>query len=443
MCGCSQQLQQLQQRRTRCARSPHLPKPAHRHRLRHQRPTQHGALQIAATAAAAADFGAAASALTGAGWAATAAGPGVQLDLAAEGMEWRPLCMSLLAGLATGLGGLIAVTLSPDEGTLAFLLGTAIGVMACVSGVELWWHSAVQLNDWVGVSAAVLGGAALFAVLDPLLPKPPETEELLEAQQPLNAQPNRETSSSSSSQHHTSSSCRDAQAGAAAGAASPLLQTAAARLSSSTGLQQADVRAATDSSRITGPDTSSGQGQKPAALKVQDADAVVDIQPPQSPSSSSSGSKPGAHRQKSLLRLSLLMAVTMTIHNAPEVRQAAGRSWGKQGGGGGACSLPLALCALPHLILLHSIRDCSLTVAATLLSCFLQGFAVAFSAFTDIGWIMVLAIGLHNISEGLICAAPLYAATRSKWKVGWWRCGRGSCQGRCGTPATPSRAVTC
>lgn len=204
-----------------------------------------------------------------------------------------------------------------------------------MSGVELWWHSAVQLNDWIGVSAAVLGGAALFAVLDPLLPKPPETEELLEAQQPLTAQPNQKTSSSSSSQHHTSSSsCSDAQAaGAAAVAASSLLQAAAARPSSSTGLQQAVVRAATDSSRITGQDTSSGQGQKPAALEVQDAaDAVVDIQPPQSPSSS--GSKPGAHRQKSLLRLSLLMAVTMTIHNLPEVRQAAA---GASRAGGGGC----------------------------------------------------------------------------------------------------------
>lgn len=59
--------------------------------------------------------------------------------------------------------------------------------MATVSGVELWWHSAAQLHDYLGVTAAVLGGAALFAVLDPLLPKPPETEELLEAKQPLTA----------------------------------------------------------------------------------------------------------------------------------------------------------------------------------------------------------------------------------------------------------------
>lgn len=48
-----------------------------------------------------------------------------------------------------------------------------------------------------------------------------------------------------------------------------------------------------------------------------------------------------------------------------------------------------------------------------------EGFAVAFSAFTDIAPIMVVAIGLHNIPEGLICAAPLYAATGSKWKVSW------------------------
>lgn len=57
--------------------------------------------------------------------------------------------------------------------------------MATVSGVELWWHSAVQLHDYLGVTGAVLAGAALFAVLDPLLPSAPEAEELAEAQQPL------------------------------------------------------------------------------------------------------------------------------------------------------------------------------------------------------------------------------------------------------------------
>ena len=61
----------------------------------------------------------------------------------------------------------------------------AIGVMATVSAVELWWHSAVELQDFGGVTAAVAAGAALFALLDPLLPKPPEAEDLLDSQQQL------------------------------------------------------------------------------------------------------------------------------------------------------------------------------------------------------------------------------------------------------------------
>jgi hypothetical protein len=55
----------------------------------------------------------------------------------------------------------------------------AIGVMATVSGAELWWHKAVQRQDWLGVTLAVAAGAAAFALLDPLLPKPPEPHHLL------------------------------------------------------------------------------------------------------------------------------------------------------------------------------------------------------------------------------------------------------------------------
>lgn len=51
--------------------------------------------------------------------------------------------------------------------------------MATVSCVELWWHSAAELGDPLGVTLAVLGGATLFAALDLVLPKPPEAEELL------------------------------------------------------------------------------------------------------------------------------------------------------------------------------------------------------------------------------------------------------------------------
>ena len=46
-----------------------------------------------------------------------------------------------------------------------------------------------------------------------------------------------------------------------------------------------------------------------------------------------------------------------------------------------------------------------------------EGFAVAFSAFTDFGPIMAAAIAVHNIPEGVIVAAPVYAATGSRWKA--------------------------
>lgn len=68
-------------------------------------------------------------------------------------------------------------------------------------------------------------------------------------------------------------------------------------------------------------------------------------------------------RAAELLRLGLLMALTMTLHNLPE------------------------------------------------------GFAVAFSSFTDFGPYMALAIALHNVPEGVIVAAPVFAATGSRWKA--------------------------
>jgi hypothetical protein len=54
-----------------------------------------------------------------------------------------------------------------------------MGVMATVSAAELWWHKAVERQNWLGVTLAVAAGAAAFALLDPLLPKPPEPQHLL------------------------------------------------------------------------------------------------------------------------------------------------------------------------------------------------------------------------------------------------------------------------
>lgn len=75
------------------------------------------------------------------------------------------------------------------------------------------------------------------------------------------------------------------------------------------------------------------------------------------------GDKSNIARSAELLRLGLVMSLTMTLHNFPE------------------------------------------------------GFAVAFSSLTDFGPIMALAIAIHNIPEGIIVAAPIYAATGSRWKA--------------------------
>jgi ZIP family zinc transporter len=74
----------------------------------------------------------------------------------------------------------------------------------------------------------------------------------------------------------------------------------------------------------------------------------------------------GAARRRELLRLGFLMAVTMTLHNMPE------------------------------------------------------GFAVAFASMTGregFGATVAAAIAAHNIPEGLIVAAPVYAATGSRWRA--------------------------
>ena len=39
---------------------------------------------------------------------------------------------------------------------------------------------------------------------------------------------------------------------------------------------------------------------------------------------------------------------------------------------------------------------------------------MAFSSFTDVGVVMATAIGVHNVPEGIIVAAPVYAATGSR-----------------------------
>lgn len=187
------------------------------------------------------------------------------------------LLLSLIAGLATTVGGLIAVWRKPDQKLLAFLLGTAVGVMATLSVVELYVKNVLE-NGFVGITLATACGAMVYVVVEPLLPK----AEVLEARGGL---------------------------ADAVGTAGP------------------GGRTATDG----------------------DPESTVE--------------KHGLSSKMSkarLMRLGLLMAITMTLHNLPE------------------------------------------------------GFAVAFSSYTSVGPVMAAAIGVHNVPEGIIVAAPVFAATGSR-----------------------------
>lgn len=81
------------------------------------------------------------------------------------------LAITLLAGLSTGLGGVL-VALKGDIGDrfLAGSLGFSAGVMIYISLVELLPESMEALdNDWLAI-AAFFFGVALIAVIDRLVP---------------------------------------------------------------------------------------------------------------------------------------------------------------------------------------------------------------------------------------------------------------------------------
>lgn len=66
----------------------------------------------------------------------------------------------------------------PEDALLAFLLGTAIGVMFTLSVAEMWIHNAME-HGWLEVTGAVLVGALLYQVVQPFLPDFDYEEKLL------------------------------------------------------------------------------------------------------------------------------------------------------------------------------------------------------------------------------------------------------------------------
>ena len=193
----------------------------------------------------------------------------------------RPLLFSLVAGLSTSLGAVLAIIKRPDQQMMAFLLGLAAGVMITVSVVELIVRNAMEHNTLLVLLSAGLGALAYYLLalfMDTMGHKdqPSLLSELPSLEKP-----------------------------------------------------KADQEQATEWKEDLNTDPSlSAQSVKEAA---------------------------------SYMRLGLLMALTLTLHNLPE------------------------------------------------------GFAVAFTSYTSLGPIMTLAIALHNIPEGIVIAAPIYAATGSRF----------------------------
>lgn len=91
---------------------------------------------------------------------------------------WPALAMTLVAGVSTGIGGLIAVYGAKGKRFLPLSLGLSAGVMIYVSFVELFQMAfdtlAVDYGDKTGMMLTVLGffiGIAIIFCIDQLLPE--------------------------------------------------------------------------------------------------------------------------------------------------------------------------------------------------------------------------------------------------------------------------------
>jgi ZIP family zinc transporter len=79
------------------------------------------------------------------------------------------LLLSLLAGLSTGLGGLIVLVQRPSIKMMSFLMGLAAGVMIILSFLELMVE-ALNLAGLALAAAGFMAGSLSLFILDSLLP---------------------------------------------------------------------------------------------------------------------------------------------------------------------------------------------------------------------------------------------------------------------------------
>jgi ZIP family zinc transporter len=77
--------------------------------------------------------------------------------------------LSLIAGLGTGLGGIIAITFKPGRRSFGFLMGIAAGVMITLSFLELV-NEAWELEGWMTATAGFSAGAVFMFLIDFFIP---------------------------------------------------------------------------------------------------------------------------------------------------------------------------------------------------------------------------------------------------------------------------------
>lgn len=85
------------------------------------------------------------------------------------GPVWNAFLLSLVAGLGTGLGGLIAVVRKPGQRSFGLLMGIAAGVMISLAFLELV-NEAWQLKDFWTATLGFAAGAIFMLLIDFSLP---------------------------------------------------------------------------------------------------------------------------------------------------------------------------------------------------------------------------------------------------------------------------------
>ncbi|GLI62396.1 hypothetical protein VaNZ11_005013 [Volvox africanus] len=373
---------------------------------------------------------------------------------------WWPLALATMAGLSTSLGAIVAVVRKPSASSMAALLGVALGVMATVSCVELVARNAMSgEGDPFLVLAAAIAGALTYYILEPMFPKMDDQHDYLKKQDDLDLDHDHDHEAllhllvqqqEQLQQQHQYSNCDTERSGHGVSQRKVVTSSAgsygAAAVTAGGGISGASAAAAlaapggTLVAGVTGCSlTRKGSSSNEAHLSV--------IGPATAIGGGGGGGGGGAGRENS----SSLLGPGQLAGGAAGGNSTTGSSgeglvvFGSgvmlPGGGGGGGSG--AMCdggflspsgsvgaagglAAGGLAAALGRRDpragrmlrLGVLMAITMtLHNLPEGFAVAFSAFTEFGPIMALAIAVHNIPEGVIVAAPIFAATGSRWRA--------------------------